>query len=127
MGRPTKYDPGYCDELVAFMAQGYSMTAFAAQIGVDRDTITEWGNVHDEFSLAIKKGKAACASWWESVNRNNAMTGDGNATSCIFGLKNMAADDWSDRKSIDHTSSDDSLSSNVTVYMPDNGRNDASE
>lgn len=101
-GRPTKYRPEYCDLVVSHMAGGASLTSFAAEIGVCRDTISEWADVHPEFSVSVKEGKAKCAAWWEDLARKNAESGKGNATLCIFGLKNMAADDWRDKHEIDH-------------------------
>lgn len=103
VGRPSKYKPEYCQMIIDHMAEGASMTSFAAEIDVSRETISEWGRVHPEFSVAIKKGKAKCAAWWERLNRKNAITGDGNATLVIFGLKNMAPDEWRDKQEIDHT------------------------
>jgi hypothetical protein len=103
VGRPSKYDPTYCEMVVEHMKEGASLTSFAASIGVSRDTITEWGNTHLEFSLAIKKGKAQCAAWWEELGRKNAKEGGGNATLVIFGLKNMAGDDWRERSQVEHS------------------------
>jgi hypothetical protein len=65
--------------------------------------------IHQEFSDAVKEGMAASAIWWEDCLRANAMTGNGNATSAIFGLKNRATDDWRDRRETDLTSSDGSM------------------
>jgi len=108
-GRPSKYKETYCNEVITHCADGASLTSFAAEIGVSRDTITQWCKDHEAFSLAVKKAKAKSAAWWEAIARKNAMTGQGNATLCIFGLKNMGPDDWHDRKEIDHTSSDGSM------------------
>jgi hypothetical protein len=102
-GRPSKYQPAFCEQVVDHMREGASLTSFAAEIGVCRDTITEWCSVHDEFSAAVKRGKAACAAWWEKTNRNLAVSGQGNATACVFGLKNMAADDWRDKHELEHS------------------------
>ena len=96
-GRPSKYKEAYCDLVIEHMAGGASLTSFAAEIGVCRDTLTEWCVQHEDFSLAVKKGKAKCAAWWEKVGRSNAMSGNGNATLVIFGLKNMAPDDWREK------------------------------
>ena len=98
VGRPSKYDPAYCEEIVEHCRNGASLTSFAASIGVCRDTITEWTAAHPEFSLAASRAKAACAAWWEQVARHNAQTGEGNATLCVFGLKNMGAEDWKDKQ-----------------------------
>lgn len=110
MARPTKYKPEYCDAVVEHMSDGASLTSFAAEIDVARSTINEWIDNHPEFSESVKRGKAKCAAWWEALGRNNAMTGDGNATLVIFGLKNMGAEDWRDKQEFDHTSSDKSMS-----------------
>ena len=50
-GRPSVYDPAFCDEIVEFCSQGFSITAYAGSIGVSRRTITEWTTVHEAFSL----------------------------------------------------------------------------
>ena len=103
VGRPSKYNPKYCARVVMEMANGKSLTAFAADIDVDRDTITEWCNVHPDFSLAVRKGKAKCAAWWEQRGRDIAEKGggSGSATLAIFGMKNMAADDWREKSEVD--------------------------
>lgn len=85
------------------MADGASLTSFAAEIDVARSTINEWIDANPDFSEAVKRAKAKCAAWWERLGRNNAISGDGNATLVIFGLKNMAAEDWRDKQEIDHT------------------------
>ena len=98
-GRPTKYDPAYCEAVVEHCAQGASLTSFAASIDVCRATITVWSDEHPEFLAAVKRAKAKCAAWWEQNARNAAMGAnkDANPTLCIFGLKNMAAEDWRDK------------------------------
>lgn len=98
MARPSKYDPDYCNQIVEFCKDGSSLTSFAAAIDVCRDTLTQWAETHEEFSLAVKRAKAQCAAWWEKTARSNAMgAGNGNATLCIFGLKNMAPEDWREK------------------------------
>lgn len=103
-GRPTKYQAAYCGLVVEHMSDGASLTSFAAEIGVARSTINVWMEEHPEFSEAVKIGKAKCAAWWEKANRQIAMQGGGPGavTACIFGLKNMAADDWRDKQEHEH-------------------------
>ncbi len=105
-GRPSKYDQSYCDRLVEHMSEGASLLSFAAEIDVDRSTLTEWAKVHPEFSAAVTRGKAKCAAWWERVGRNLAITGEGNATLVVFGLKNMGADEWKDKQALEHSGPD---------------------
>lgn len=109
-GRPTKYEPQYCEQVIEHMKQGASLTSFAASISVARSTINVWMADFPEFSESVKIAKAHCAAWWEKLGRENAQSGDGNATLVIFGLKNMGREDWRDKQEIDHTSSDNSMS-----------------
>lgn len=97
-GRPSLYRGAYCEEVVNFCAQGYSLTGFAGEIGVARQTITEWCEVHPEFSVAVQRAKAKRARWWEDNARNVAQNGGpgGQATMVIFGLKNHAPEDYSE-------------------------------
>jgi len=103
MARPSKYKPAYCDLVIEHMTEGASVTSFAAEIGVARSSINEWMEHHEEFSEAVKIAKAKCASWWEKKGRTLAVDGGGNATLVIFGLKNMAGEDWRDKHEIDHS------------------------
>jgi hypothetical protein len=98
-GRPPKYQPAYCEEVVNFCGEGYSLTAFAGEIGVDRDSISEWANVHPEFSVAVNRAKAKLARWWEDRGRKVADEGGsgGQATMVMFGLKNLAPEDFRDK------------------------------
>ena len=96
-GRPTKYDPSYCDDIIEFCKDGSSISSFAASIGVSRSTITEWASVDSEFSAAVKAAKTAVAAWYDKAARKIAMDGGGNATICIFGLKNFDEEDFRDK------------------------------
>jgi DNA-binding XRE family transcriptional regulator len=100
-GRPTLYDPSYCDAAVEFMAQGYSKTAFAGSIGVCRDTLTEWEKHHPEFSVAIKRGQAGRTF---QLEKDLLIARDGpTVTSRIFALKNAAPDEWKDKVETQHS------------------------
>jgi len=70
MGRPTKYRPEYCREILEHFNVDFTnaaqtkpvplnfLSAFARKIGVCRDTLGEWTKVHPDFSDAYKKAKA---------------------------------------------------------------------
>lgn len=107
-GRPSKYDPAYCEQVIEAGAEGYSLTAFAGKIGVCRDTISEWMNTHPEFSAAVKAHKAVRTAWWEDRLRSIAQIGGagGAATATIFGLKNVAPEEFADRVVNEHTGKD---------------------
>lgn len=96
-GRPTKYKPEFCAKAVELLAQGHSLYAVAAEFDVCIDTIFDWQRNNDDFSYALKIGKAKSAVWWEKRAQEFAETGVGNATAIIFGLKNRAKKQWADK------------------------------
>ena len=104
IGRPSKYNPSYCDQVVTTMAKGYSLTAFAGKLGVARSTINEWMAQHPEFSEAVSRAKASRLYSWETEALRTARNGGrgGKATMIIFGLKNMGTDEWRDKTEVGH-------------------------
>lgn len=123
-GRPSLYREEYCDEIVSFCGEGASITSFAAEIGVDRDTITEWGKTHSEFSGAVKRAKAKIAAWWNKQARDVAENGGngGRATLIVFGLKNTDPEDFRDKTEHELTGKDGEALIpvvNVVIASPD--------
>lgn len=105
MARPTKYDPEYCDNVIAVMGEGLSLTAFAGSIGVARSTINEWMGANPEFSEAVKVGQAKRVTYLERTML------DGEAgpkiTARIFALKNADPEEWRDKREVEHSGSVD--------------------
>jgi hypothetical protein len=79
-GRPSSYDPAYCEQVIEYLGRGHSIMAFAGEIGVTRQTVHNWMNENDEFFDAVKTGQAKAAAVWESVLLTVARDGGGNAT-----------------------------------------------
>ena len=104
-GRPSKYDPAFCQVAEDTLAQGYSEAVLAGDLGVCLDTITEWKKVHEAFSASIKRGRAKGARIWEDRLKNLAEKNEGNATGVIFGLKNRFPDAWRDKTETEHSGS----------------------
>lgn len=99
-GRPTEYKPEYCQQVIDYMAQGYSLTAFAGHIRMSRDAVYDWIRAHSEFSNAVSRARSARVAALEAKllrSRKGAET-----TAAIFGLKNACPDEWRDVKHTEH-------------------------
>ena len=88
-GRPTKYKPEYCEQLIKHMAEGLSFETFAAVISVNPDTIYEWAKRHNSFSEAKKIGFNKSQLFWEKLGRSGAAgkMKNFNAASYIYNCK----------------------------------------
>jgi hypothetical protein len=96
-GRPTNYKPEYCQMIIESMSKGTSVTAFAAEIGVVKDTLYEWAKVYPDFSDSMKQAMQICEKWWEARGMKGMTEGSQkfNANIWMFFMKNRFK--WSDR------------------------------
>lgn len=100
-GRPSSYDPGYCDAVVEFGREGESLTGIAVKLGVSKQTVYNWMDEFPDFMDAIEKARACAQGWWEDTLKFQARSGKGSATAAIFAMKNQFPDDYRDRREID--------------------------
>lgn len=103
VGRPSGYDPSYCQTAIEFLSEGHSIAGLAGHLGVARQTVVNWTEQHPEFLAAVKTGQAGAVAWWEKRVRQIADGEPGNVVAAIFGLKNRAADDWRDKQHVEHS------------------------
>ena len=102
-GRPTVYDPAFCELAIELGKQGKSITVIAARIGVNKDTVYNWVKLYPEFSDAISLAKTLSQEWWEDAGQN-ALGAEKFQTGVW--TKSMAArfpDDWRDSVKTEHS------------------------
>lgn len=104
IGRPTTYDPSYCDVVRDMMSTGLSKTAVAGHLKVSRQRLIDWADANPDFRDAIKEGEAMRTLRLEQ-DLLSAETGP-QVTSRIFALKNAAPEEWRDMKAVEMTGKD---------------------
>lgn len=103
-GRPTDFNPAYAEEILQLMAEGLSLAAAAAELGIHRQRVYEWEEVHAEFADTIKLARSKRQLFLE---RRLLAAKDGPVvTSSIFALKNAAGEDWRDKTDHELTGKD---------------------
>lgn len=73
-GRPSKYDPAFCEQVIEFGKQGYSKAEMAAALEVTRTTMDNWAAEHEEFLDAVQCASEFSLAWWEGKGRQNLTT-----------------------------------------------------
>ncbi len=95
-GRPSDYDPAFCEQLIEHMSKGFSFEAFGGVIGVARATLYNWEEAHPEFLDAKRIGQSRSQHFWEGKGIDGLDQGKNfNATTWIFAMKNRF--NWTDR------------------------------
>lgn len=111
-GRPTSYDPKYCEDIITFFNRPAfvettdvytykdgttketmrrlpnvlpTLERFAADLGVARSSLYEWAKVHKEFAEAISVAK----EMQKDMIMTNGMLGLYNSPFAIFVAKNV--------------------------------------
>lgn len=99
-GRPSEYKPEYCERVIDYMGQGYSLSAFAGSIKVNRSTIYQWMTEHSEFSNAVSRGQMTRVAALERKLLSARYGAQGSAA--IFALKNADPNEWRDMRTVQH-------------------------
>jgi len=64
-GRPSSYDPAYCERVLELGEQGCSVVEMAADIGVARTTLERlWPEQYPEFMQALEQARLKSQAWW---------------------------------------------------------------
>ncbi len=101
-GRPTDYTKTMGDEILNLMAEGLSLAAAAAAIGIHRQRVYDWVERYPEFSDTVKLAQAKRQLFLERRLLNNELAGP-QITSTIFALKNTNHEDWRDKREVEHS------------------------
>lgn len=104
VGRPTDFQPQYGEEILSLMAEGLSLAAAAAELGIHRQRVYEWEEKHAEFADTIKLARSKRQLFLE--RRLLKATEGPVVTSSIFALKNAASEDWRDKQDHEVTGKD---------------------
>lgn len=100
-GRPSDYDPAYCEQVLEWGAEGKSKAWMAAKLGVVRQTLDNWCEQHPAFLDAITRSRDLAQAWWEDVGQDNIVSkpGGGSLNAGVYS-RSMAArfpDDWREK------------------------------
>lgn len=74
-GRPSSYDPSYCERVRELGDIGASIVEMCVEIGCSRNTLEVlWPAAHPEFMRALEDARFRSQVWWEKKGRDNLAT-----------------------------------------------------
>lgn len=67
LGRPSKYDPAYCDQVVALGKEGLSRWQICSRLDIGLHNMIAWEGAHEEFRLSLEEARLHALSYWEDL------------------------------------------------------------
>ncbi len=101
-GRPTGYDPAFCERVVELGKEGKSLANIAAEFDVVRNTLKDWARLYPEFSIAMERARELALNWWETEGQKGIWAGkEFNAQAYRLQVMNRFPADWRDQKHVE--------------------------
>ena len=97
-GRPSKYQPRFCDIVVQVGQRGGSMVAMAEACDVLRATLYDWADQYPEFSAALGRAKQAEQMFWENMGIKGIHADRFNAMVWKTSMQARFREDYTERK-----------------------------
>ena len=96
-GRPSKYDPSFCDLVIEWGAEGKSVAWMAANLDVSKDTIYQWVKDYPEFSDSLTRARTKAQAYWEDAGQNGMTSKEFNASIWSRSMAARFPEDWREK------------------------------
>lgn len=106
VGRPSKYDKKFCDEVVELGKQGKSQVQISAAIDIPRTTMLRWAEEHEDFRTALTRAKELEQSWWEDKGQSGLVDRSFNSPLWVANVKSRFRADYGDQTKVELTGKD---------------------
>jgi len=105
-GRPTKYKPEYCDQVIELGKQGKSIAQMASAFDVDKASIFRWSEESEDFRTALARARAHSQTWWEDQAQKNMSDRNFNAQLWLKSVASRFREDYTEQTKTEVTGAD---------------------
>jgi transposase len=92
VGRPSLYDPAYCEKVIELGKLGKSIEQIAFVLDLSVRVLYKWRDEHEEFMQALEDAKQFEQAWWEEqAHAYMVETKDGPRLNSSLWSRSMAA------------------------------------
>ena len=106
-GRPTDYDPAFCDIAIEFLRKGKSRIQLCEKLDIAKSTMQLWEKIHPEFSAALEKGITFSESKWHTRGESNLKNNKYNTKMYELQMRNRYG--WDKQKSNEPDNKDNEI------------------
>ena len=90
VGRPSKYDPSFCERVIELGRLGKSRVSIACELDVCLASLERWEEEYPEFRGAMERARQFAQHWWEEKGVEGMLAGPGSFNAAIWS-RSMAA------------------------------------
>jgi hypothetical protein len=101
MGRPSEYQPEFCERVIEWGKDGKSLAWMASELDVSRECLYEWMRVHGEFSDAMTRAREHAQRWWEDAGQTGMLTPGFGASVWSRSMAARFPQDWREQKGVE--------------------------
>lgn len=100
LGRPTLYNPAFCERVVELGREGKSRAQIASALDVAKATIQNWEAEHPEFLAAMTRARDEAQAWWEGMGQYGLTAGQFNSALWAKNVSCRFREDYSEPKNV---------------------------
>lgn len=101
LGRPSKYKPEFCDQVIELGKKGFSQCEMASHFEVSRTTLGNWAESHDAFMTAYARANDESQAWWETQGREALGNRDFHANLWAKTMSSRFRGDYGERRVVE--------------------------
>jgi len=79
LGRPSKYDPALCDQVVELGRLGLSRYQICSRLDIGWRNLQNWEGAHDDFRAALEESRIHALNHWEQLAQTYLIETPGSA------------------------------------------------
>ena len=79
LGRPSKYDPAFCDQVVELGRMGKSFQQMASILNTTYTSMQRWCEEYEDFRVALSQAQEYSQAWWEDMCQTHMIEEQGSA------------------------------------------------
>jgi transposase len=71
LGRPSKYDPVYCNQVIELGKEGLSKWQICSRLNIGIHNMNAWIGAHEEFRSAFEQARLDALAFWEDLAQDH--------------------------------------------------------
>ena len=100
IGRPSTYQPEFCEQIIAMGEAGYGVAEMACEFSVHRATLYDWAKCHADFSTAFARARESSEAYWVRYGNANLTNKQFQGNTYIKMMQARHRETWTERKEI---------------------------